>query len=301
MSESFTVDAARPEELAAAFRLIFRHVREQERDSRVQNALELVRFGAVDPAGIKVARTAREIVGAVICAPVPGAGGIVWPAQAQDAAVEERLMREALGWLRSRGAKLAQALLADHERALGAGLIRTGFRHVTDLWYMRHALGSSAALLAHSPLSCQTYTECEPPIFHETLLRTYEDTLDCPEVNGVRDITEIIAGHRNQGLHDPDLWWLAWQNDQPVGVVLLTPMPEWDGWDLIYLGVVKEARGRGIGRDLTARAIAAARAAKTRQMTLSVDVRNQPAWNLYRAAGFEAYDQRAVYLCMLPP
>ena len=35
-------------------------------------------------------------------------------------------------------------------------------------------------------------------------------------------------------------------------------------------------------------------------MTLSVDVRNQAAWNLYRSAGFEAYDQRAVYLSILP-
>jgi mycothiol synthase len=300
MSEPFTVDAARPDELAPAFRLIFRHVRDESRESRVHNALELLRLGALDPAGVKVARQGRAVIGAVICAPVPGAGGVVWPAQAEHADVEERLMREALAWLRSRGARLAQALLADHERALGAGLVRSGFQHVTDLWYMRLHLDSSRPMPESSALTYHTYTDDAADIFHETLLRTYEETRDCPEVNGVRGIADIIAGHRSQGAHDPDLWWLVRQNDRPVGVVLLTPMPEWDGWDLIYLGVVKEARGRGIGRELTARAIAVARAAKTRQLTLSVDVRNQPAWNLYRAAGFETYDQRAVYLSILP-
>jgi hypothetical protein len=31
-------------------------------------------------------------------------------------------------------------------------------------------------------------------------------------------------------------------------------------------------------------------------MTLTLDVRNDPAWQLYRAFGFDVYDQRQVYL-----
>jgi ribosomal protein S18 acetylase RimI-like enzyme len=292
----WTVDTARAEELADAFGLIFRHVRGEERAARVSTALELIRLGLLDATGIKVARGATGVVGAVIAAAVAGAGGIVWPAQAADAEIEEQLMGEALAWLRGHGAKLAQALLADHERDLGAGLLRAGFTHVTDLWYFRHELDAIPRRSA-STITCQTYAECDVEIFHQTLLRTYEETLDCPEVNGVRDITEVIAGHRSQGTHDAKLWWLAWQGGMPVGVVLLTTLAD-AGWDLIYLGVVKEARGRGIGRDMTAHALAAARAAKARQLTLSVDVRNQPAWNLYRSAGFEPYDQRVVYLCI---
>lgn len=302
MSDTYQLGSARPEDLAPAFRLIFRHVPDEEREPRVLNALELIRLKLLDPAGVKVARAADRVVGAVICAPVAGAGGVIWPAQAVDLPeqddIEDRLMQEAVGWLKSRGAKLAQALLADHERDLGPRLERSGFAHVTDLWYMRHGL-KSAEPAPPETLHYETYADCDRAVFQQTLVRTYEDTRDCPEVNGVRNIDEVIAGHRNQGDHDPHLWWLARAGAEPVGVVLLTSMPEWNGWDLIYLGVVKGARGRGVGRELAMRAVAAARAGGARQLTLSVDVRNQPAFHLYRAAGFEAYDQRAVYLRIL--
>ena len=147
-------------------------------------------------------------------------------------------------------------MLADHQRSLGAGLERAGFTHVTDLWYLRHDLGSIPSP-PPATITYQTYAECDADLFQHTLLQTYEETLDCPEVNGVRDIHEVIAGHLSQGAHDAKLWWLAWQNRMPMGVVLLTPMPDWGDWDLIYLGVVKEARGRGIGREMTLRALAA--------------------------------------------
>ena len=140
----------------------------------------------------------------------------------------------------------------------------------------------------------ETYAACDRAVFHATLLRTYQHTLDCPEVNGVRTVEEIIEGHRNQGVHDPNRWWLAWHERTPVGVLLMTEMPEWGSWDVAYVGVVAAARGRGFGRELTLKALYEARAAAQTQVTLAVDARNEPAWDLYRAAGFEAYDQREV-------
>jgi ribosomal protein S18 acetylase RimI-like enzyme len=302
MDDAFQVGPARRDELAPAFRIIFQQVREEERELRIANALDLVSQGLLDAAGIKVARSSgRGVVGAVICAAVPGAGGIVWPAQGIDSphrpAIEDLLMQEARRWLRAGGAKLAQCLLAPHELALGPILERNGFTRITDLWYMRHRLKSETPA-PRERLRYQTYTDCDRDLFHETLLRTYEDTLDCPEVNGVRTIEETISGHRSQGTHDPDLWWLAWSDATPVGVLLLTEMPEWDGQDLIYLGVVKSARGRGWGTELAHRAITAARAAGRRQLTLSVDSRNLAAVNLYRQAGFETHDRRTVYLSL---
>jgi ribosomal protein S18 acetylase RimI-like enzyme len=304
MTEAFQVDAARRDELAAAFRLIFRQISANERELRVGNALDLVNQGLLDPAGVKVARTKSGIVGAVICTTVPGAGGIVWPAQTAEGAerilVEDLLMQEARRWLRGRGAKLAQALLAPHELALAPVLERNGFSRVTELSYMRHRLKSDPAP-APPTLRYQTYAECDRNLFHQTLLATYEDTLDCPEVNGVRTIDEVIVGHKSQGTHDPANWWLAWSEGEPVAVVLMTEMPEWGGSDLIYLGVVKSARRKGLGHELAERAVAAARAAGHRQLTLSVDVRNIAALNLYRSVGFEHHDRRTVFLSIWSP
>jgi ribosomal protein S18 acetylase RimI-like enzyme len=305
MTHSIRVETARTEDLGPAFRLIFRHVPDAERELRVANALDLVQRGELDRGGIKVVRGEQGLAGALISAPVAGAGGIIWPpavaAPLHREAVEDRLVGEALHWLQGQGAKLAQCLLSEPEVAMGDSLVRNGFARVTDLWYTRHVLTGIDARAPTETLTLETYAECDRGVFQQTLLRSYEGTRDCPEVNGIRTIEEVIAGHKNQGTYDPDLWWLARVRGTPAGVMLLTEMVEWRGWDLIYLGVVPEQRRRGVGRELTEYALRAARAAGQRQLTLSVDVRNEPAWNLYHSLGFEAYERRTVFLWIAQP
>jgi ribosomal protein S18 acetylase RimI-like enzyme len=237
---------------------------------------------------------------------VPGASGLLWPPQAlpdpRRGQVEDHLVRHAADWLRGRGAKLGQALLTPAEAPLAPPLERNGFAHVTSLWYMRHDLKLPYALVrAPERLAYRSYRDGDPDVFHRTLLRTYEDTLDCPEVNGVRDLAEVLEGHRAQGPYDPGRWWLALDGDQPVGVLVLSAVPEWEAWDVAYVGVVPEARGRGWGRELMHRALRAAHASEATHLTLSVDARNRPAWRLYLALGFEAYECREVYLAVWRP
>jgi mycothiol synthase len=302
---SLTVRPARPEEREAAFRLIFQHFGSELLAARVANALELVRQGEMDPGGVLVARDRRGLVGAMVCLPVPGGSGLVWPPQARDlpdcSIIEDQLIQAATAWLRGLGAKLAQALLTENEQTLARSLQRNGFVHITSLWYMRHDLEEPAAAAPPTErLEYRTYCAADQALFHQTLLRTYENTDDCPEVNGVRTIDDIVTGHRAQGRHDPERWWLALDQGQPVGILLLTELTETRGWDIAYVGVVPEARRRGHGRELTSRAIDLARAADAGQLTLAVDNRNRAAWNLYRSLGFEPYDQREVYLAVWP-
>jgi ribosomal-protein-alanine N-acetyltransferase len=115
-----------------------------------------------------------------------------------------------------------------------------------------------------------------------------------------RDGPDIIAGHKAQGRHDPNRWWLASGQGKPVGVLLLTEMPEGPGWDLSYLGLIREARGQGYGRTLVEHALEACRAGGASCLTLSVDGRNHPAIRLYHDRGFHAYDEREVFLDILP-
>ena len=81
-------------------------------------------------------------------------------------------------------------------------------------------------------------------------------------------------------------------------MLLLTELEDVDGWDLSYVGVVPEARRVGVGRDLVQKALAETKAAGASQLTLSVDTRNAPAWNLYAQLGFEVFDQREVFLAV---
>lgn len=294
---------ARPAEWAKAFQLIFQYLPNEERQARVQNALRLMRQGELDPAGVLVVAGEGALQGALVCLPVAGASGLVWPPQVcagnAQREIEDQLLSSAIAWLRQGGAKLGQSLLAEGENYLAASLERNGFDHITSLWYMRHELNlPSARPAAAPPLTYQTYSACDHALFHRTLLRSYESTRDCPEVNGVRSLRDVIEGHQAQGIHDPEHWWLALQAGEAVGVLLAAEISEWQGWDLSYLGVVPGARGRGVGRAMTRRVLCEARAAGATQVTLAVDMRNRPAWNLYLDLGFEPFDRREAYLAI---
>jgi mycothiol synthase len=303
MPQAITVEPAPPDERMTALGLVFQHLADDDRAGRVANALRLLREGELDPQGVLVARRAGELLGALVCLPVPGASALVWPPQALpgplQSEVEDHLVGHATAWLRQRGARLGQCLLAPHEIAVAAPLERHGFTHVTALSYLRHSLDLPYSyLLVEDRLDYEVYQPANAGLFHETLLRTYQDTLDCPEVNGVRSLEQIIEGHRAQGQHDPQRWWLASAAGQPVGVLLLTAMREWQSWDVAYVGVVPEQRRRGWGRELMHKALCSAHATEAVQVTLSVDARNRPAWDLYVGLGFEPYDRREVYLAL---
>ena len=117
-------------------------------------------------------------------------------------------------------------------------LLRLGFRPVTRLFYYEHLLNMAFPLQAANLLKLITYTGHNKDLFHATLLRTYEASLDCPELNGVRTIEEIIAGHMAQGNYRPERWWLALAQNRPVAVALVTEVADLGAWDLSYLGVV---------------------------------------------------------------
>lgn len=302
MAATLTIAPVTPEQHAAAFRLAFQHLPTKEREGRVANALGLIDRGELDPAGIFVASVSSDLVGSMICMTVPGASGLVWPPQAlakhaERTEIEDQLIQVVSAWLRQRGTKLAQALLVADDVHLGAPLLRNGFAHITRLWYLRHNLELIAQVLPGERLSYLPYL-ADTGRFHETLLRSYADSQDCPEVTGVRTIDEIMDGHRSQGNYDPERWWLALAEDVPVGVLLLTETPELGNWDISYVGVVPEARGRGIGAELIRKALVEARVGAATQLTLSVDARNRPACRLYHRLGFERFDEREVFLAI---
>jgi ribosomal protein S18 acetylase RimI-like enzyme len=312
MADDFAAFPARPRDLAPALRQVFGHLSPPERDVRVANALAMITQGEIDPQGVTVVWGGSRLIGAMVSIRLPGAGGLVWPPQAKpgpsSAAIEDCLIRQSLTWLRKGGTKVAHVILTPAERQRAAPLERNGYRHVTRLWYLRHSL-KPPEKGDHSPdslptlgggLTFQPYPRCDRKLFAETLLQTYEGTLDCPELNGTRDVDEIIAGHQGQGKHDPGLWWLVFRERKPVGVLLLTEMPEWDSFDLAYLGVVPAARGRGLGRALTIKALREAQRAGKRQVTLAVDERNWPARAMYQGLGFQAHEEREVFLYIWP-
>jgi ribosomal protein S18 acetylase RimI-like enzyme len=82
----------------------------------------------------------------------------------------------------------------------------------------------------------------------------------------------------------------------PVGVLLLAEHPERDTWEVAYLGVVPEARRRGLGRAILHEGLALAKSSKRGTIEIAVDAGNSPAVGLYRVLGFTDVCRFAVHL-----
>ena len=299
--------------------------RKRRGECAAENALSLLATGELAADGVIVAREEGRLLGAMVGVALAGASGLFWLPQVSPGrdptAVADALVRHGLAWLRAKGAKLAQVFATAEDMPFVGPLLRSGFRHITRLDYLIHELQSVPDLpnsglkpssltlrvdmdmSSHTNpkrqrgcLECQPYAPHNRRVFNETLLRTYEGTLDCPELNGRRTVEEVIAGHEQQGKVRPELWWLAQEGGRPVGVVLLTELVGPEGWELSYVGVVPEARRRGVGRTLSHWALHEAKQAGIPQLRVAVDQRNHPARQLYEKMGFVHYDQREVLL-----
>jgi len=298
------IGAASAADRPAAFHLLFPELTPAGVREKLRRAEELIRTGELDADGVWLAVDDTGPAAATLAAPVPGGGAVVWPPRARvsladPAPILDGLLVAALNWLRTRGTRLAQAMLAPVEEPLAAPLVRNGFSFVTRLISMRHYLDLSAAELARvERLSYVAYAAEHAGLFEETLARSYVGSQDCPELNGRRSPADVITGHRGAGPFDPNRWCVARAGGRPAGILLMNA-PEADTWDMAYLGVVPEARRSGVGRELVRRALFEAKAAGMMMVTLAVDERNEPARRLYRTAGFEPFDERLVYLAVL--
>lgn len=198
--------------------------------------------------------------------------------------------------------RLVQALKRADEEAEAQALVEHGVRHVADLLYM-HADGlAGPAEPPPTSLRFEPYSAALPMRMINLIERTYVESLDCPIVDGLRTVEEILEGYRATGSHDPHRWLIATARLEPagplvdVGCILLAVHPLTDQWELMYMGVVPEGRGRGWGLEMVRHAQGLARTANAKSVVLAVDAANEPGVKMYAAAGFEVFDRRALHL-----
>ncbi len=295
-------DQAQPHEYAPAFDLLLRHLDQEEREQRIARAVELIHRGNIDPRGLFVLRGWNGLVGVMMCEPVAGAAAVLWPPIVVDqpADLEDLLIAHAVTWMRRQGARLGQCLMPADDTYLARPLLRHGFTHTTNLLYLcqdhlagrLNLPGSGSAQLTYD-----CYDSAHPDEFHAVLSSSYAQSLDCPEVNGARTIEEVIQGYQAQGF-DPRRWWLVRSEGRPIGVLITSAEADGESWEVGYMGVVPQARGRGHGAEMLHKVFHEARIASVQRVTLCVDERNTPARRLYQRMGFQPYDRRAVFLAI---
>jgi ribosomal protein S18 acetylase RimI-like enzyme len=141
-----------------------------------------------------------------------------------------------------------------------------------------------------------TYRDDRRAMLLEILDASYERTLDCPGLLGLRRTEDILAGHVSTGRFEPELWTLLLVDRRPAGAILLNPATQGRCVELVYLGLAPFARGRGLGGSLLRHGLLALDGRPERTVTLAVDDKNVPALRLYQAEGFRRVLRRLAYI-----
>lgn len=297
-----------PEGLRAeAMHVLYRRAPRAARPELVADALAESRRGELDLDRLWVARRRGVLVAAMLTQRLAGRIAAVWAPEVSTRwgrdALAERLLRAALGAHRAEGVAVAQALVdARSPRRAGPDLARGGLARVTDLIYLARDTDPLPVPAGTPRLDWRPYADAALPAFVAALDSTYVDSLDMPELEGIRGLEDVLASHRAGGRFDPSRWQLGTVEGEPdaLALALLTAAPDRDAWEVSYLGLSPSARGRGLGRAALAHALDLARPHAPR-LELAVDARNLPADRLYRASGFRPFDRRGVYLAVLGP
>lgn len=153
---------------------------------------------------------------------------------------------------------------------------------------------------------------------------TYRETLDCPSLGDMRTARQTIEGYRNVGAFDAEGWLIARDpaTGQPVGCLVMAThgeirsgrgigpsaneatVPVDDGNDpiseIVYMGVVPEARGRALGREIVRRAYQRAIQIGAPRIILAVDQINEPARRIYESLGMTEMLRETVWCRTYP-
>lgn len=213
------------------------------------------------------------------------------------------LIASSLTEARRSGVTLAQVLLDPSHRAVHRALVESGFEDVAELIYLsRNVHSPIAGKLIADEFRVWRYDRATHYRFARCIERTYVDSLDCPQLNGRRDMEDIIAGHKAAGEFDPELWMLVSDiADNDLGVMLLNRLHRRDGYELVYIGLTPEARGQGLADSLMRLAINGLANEGGGHIVTACDGANAPARKLYHRHGFGYLYSRQALIKELSP
>ena len=146
--------------------------------------------------------------------------------------------------------------------------------------------------IQNGKLGFKQHHEISTRDWHAIIEATYIDTLDVPELNGLRNIGNILEGYastqpRMTQPRIPGTWWVIQDGCVNIGCLLLTTNDD-QHCELTYLGLTPTSRGQGHSRAIMDHLDRWATTHGFERMTLAVDIRNTPAIRLYQSRGFVA-------------
>lgn len=296
-SDDLVIESPPQAEHAAALELVFSRWEPEQRAAQVAAARVGIESGAIPRDGLIVAWRGARMVAAGLFQLQPGRAATVCPARTvpdEDPSTAERVLIEVLKGLARHPVRLAYAIVDgvanNDERLLRA----CGFDRLAALLYLVCPADRFPSSIPHSLLAFDPCGPAQQERLRHVVAATYEDTLDCPALNGIREIGDVLEGY-GVSEADPALLLVVRSGPDDVGCLLLADYPDFGNLELAYMGLVKGARGRGWGRLIVAHAKWLAAQLGRERLVVAVDETNGPAMAMYELAGFDAWDRRVCY------
>ncbi|MBX3411071.1 MAG: GNAT family N-acetyltransferase [Pirellulales bacterium] len=287
----------------AALALLCRRLPLEERERHLAALLNSVSSGSPSQAELLVARDRGRLLGGVLVEVQPGRTALLHaPGTTDTASYDElapRLIAAALVHCRREHVRLVQSLLETDTGCAATALATSGLQHRVDLLYLVSTRDHFPDTMPSTPLEFVPVEAGEEARLAQIIERTYVDSRDCPELDGAREMRDVIEGYRPTGTAAAAPWFFVRKGDRDVGCLLLSDYPAHDQWELVYMGLAPEVRGRTLGMDVARYAQWRARCAARGKLVLAVDAANEPALKMYSACGFLAWDRRSVFVRLL--
>jgi len=276
-------------------------------EAKLQGFLEYASFARVDVRrqvlAIDQTSTGPRILATCLWVPAPGRTAMLFGPNMSDhpraAPALQLAVEAAMEDARAAGVLLVQAMLEPADAAGKTVFAAAGLTQLATLVYMERPPPTNPPdYVLPAGYTLEPYSAATHPLFRQAINRSYEQTLDCPALTGLRDIEDVIEGHKAVGPFDPQLWSVVLESAQrhPVGCVLLSEIPARRALELVYLGLVPEARGCGMARALMLRTLGIASRRAFEIATLAVDAANAPAIRLYRRCGYTRIANRVALI-----
>ncbi len=243
------------------------------------------------------------LAGSLLAQLQPGRSALFWPPRliaGESRETASKLMDIALNALAAANLCIIQTLLPTDVGEVADVFRLSGFRHFSDLLYLVCLDRDFPAVPLATDIEFLSIARDHEQRAAKLVEATYIETRDCPAVNGLRSIEDVLLGYRATGKPDSQGWLVVRHRGEDVGCLITADHDHFNTRELIYMGLVPAARRQGLGTIVVRHALWQAAVARRQRLVLAVDAANEPALRMYAAAGFQAWDRKSVFIRVMP-
>ncbi|MDP7006397.1 MAG: GNAT family N-acetyltransferase [Phycisphaerales bacterium] len=197
-----------------------------------------------------------------------------------------KLITEGVQILDGGNTSVAQTIMKNSNTKLARAFSKAGFSTLATLVYLESKIPNKRGLTYSDNIDFVSMENRSDKALGSILNQTYENSLDCPKIHGLRSVDDIIVGHRTAGNYNPKLWTIAELDNRHAGILLLNPLSDSTSVELAYIGVAPWARNHGVADALVDYCFYLGSDYGFSEVTLAVDANNRPALNLYKKWNF---------------